>query len=123
MVGRDPLLGDPVAVDAAAERLRDESEVQGAIVTLLEFALGHASPEHRAFVRRRLPALPTVADLVEGIVAAAGRHGPAVEGLRERAAMAMAAFLAMDPSALGLPPSMFRLGDAVWLTPVRPVLS
>jgi hypothetical protein len=33
--------------------------------------------------------------------------------------MAMAAFLSSNPSELGLPAAMFRLGPEVWLTPSR----
>ena len=38
---------------------------------------------------------------------------------RDDAAMAMAAFLTADPSEMGLPAAMFRLGREVWLTPAR----
>ncbi len=122
MPGRAPL-GDPIAVDAAAERLRTEEEVECAIAAVLEFAFGHReqSSASREAIRSRLPESPTVLELVEAVFEHRRRRGPISDEPRRRndAAMAMAAFLAVDPAALGLPAAMFRLGCEVWLTPTR----
>ncbi len=113
---------DPVAVDAAAERLRSEAEVDCAIYTILTFAFGEPAPDGvRHAIRGALPPRPTVLELVDAVFAARRRLGPILEEKTRRvdAGMAMAAFLAVDPAVLGLPAAMFRLGNEVWLTPSR----
>ncbi len=127
MLGRDALVIDPVSVDAAAERLRSDAEVDCAIATVIEFAFGRRgeSRAERDRIRSALPPRPTVLELVEAVFDHHRRAGPIPEEStrRDDAAMAMAAFLAVDPAALGLPAAMFRVGREIWLTPARRALS
>ena len=112
----------PVAVDAAETRLQDR-EVDSAIDTVVTFAFGNAEPIDRYLFRIRssLPVKPSVKELIEAVFDTRRELGPIPDenARRAHAAMAMAAFLSADPSELGLPAAMFRLGPEVWLTPSR----
>jgi hypothetical protein len=117
----------PVSVDASIERFRSENEVDCAIDTVVTFAFGTAEPVDRYLYRIRsaLPAQPTVKELVEAVFTTRREMGPIPDepARRADAAMAMAAFLSADPSELGIPAAMFRVGTEVWLTPARAPLS
>ncbi len=112
-----------VSIDAEQVHLQSEREVDSAIDTVVTFAFGNAEPLDRYLFRIRaaLPPRPSVKELVEAVFRVRGEQGPiSDEGTRrQNAAMAMAAFLSSDPSELGLPAAMFRLGPEVWLTPSR----
>ncbi|MGA8891309.1 MAG: hypothetical protein WB493_07060 [Anaeromyxobacteraceae bacterium] len=112
-----------ISLDAATVHLQDEHEVDSAIDTVVTFAFGNAEPIDRYLFRIRaaLPVRPTVKELVEAVFEARRELGPITDEnvRRDNAAMAMAAFLSDDPSDLGLPAAMFRLGAEVWLTPSK----
>ncbi len=112
-----------VSLDASEVRFHTEREVDSAIDTVVTFAFGAAEPIDRYLgpVHCALPARPTVKELVDAVFRVREGHGPIPEerARRERAAMAMAAFLSADPVELGLPSAMFRVGAEVWLTPAR----
>jgi hypothetical protein len=112
-----------VSLDADQVHLQSDSDVDNAIDTVVTFAFGNAEPLDRYLFRIRaaLPHRPSVKELVEAVFRVRGELGPiSDEGTRrQNAAMAMAAFLSADPSELGLPAAMFRLGPEVWLTPSR----
>jgi hypothetical protein len=112
-----------VSLDADQVHLESEREVDSAIDTVVTFAFGNAEPLDRYLFRIRaaLPHQPSVKELVEAVFRVRGELGPiSDEGTRrQNAAMAMAAFLSADPSEMGLPAAMFRLGPEVWLTPSR----
>jgi hypothetical protein len=124
---RDGNAAGQVAVDASAERLRTEAEVEMAIDTVITFAFGQQEhhDQHLARIRAALPPEPTVLEIVNAVFSAKRQLGPiADEALRRAdAGMAMAAFLSSDPHELGLPAAMFRVGAEVWLTPARVPLS
>ena len=90
---------------------------------MVTFAFGNAEPLDRYLFRIRaaLPHRPTVKELVEAVFQVRGELGPISdeETRRQNAAMAMASFLTSDPSDLGLPAAMVRVGPEVWLTPSR----
>ncbi len=113
----------PVSVDATQVHLNTEREVDSAIDTVVTFAFGHAEPLDRYLYRVRavLPPRPSVKDLVDAVFQVRSESGPIPDeaSRRERAAMAMAAFLSDDPQDLGIPAAMFRLGGEIWLTPSR----
>jgi hypothetical protein len=127
MSERDLHAAGQVAVDASAERLRSEAEVECAIDTILTFAFGRSERlETYVFrVRAVLPQEPTVLEIVDAVFAARREMGPITDEAVRRAdaAMAMAAFLSVEPQDLGLPAAMFRVGGEVWLTPARAALS
>ena len=113
----------PIAVDAAAVRLRSPDEIDSAIDTVLTFAFGHRERlgTHYAGIRAALPPEPSVLELVEAVFAVRRASGPIADEKERRAdaAMAMAAFLSADPQELGLKGAFFRVGDEFWLTPAR----
>jgi hypothetical protein len=112
-----------VSVDATQVHLDTEREVDSAIDTVVTFAFGNAEPLDRYLFRIRsaLPPRPTVKELVDAVFRVRAENGPITDeaARRDRAAMAMAAFLSDDPAELGLPAAMFRVGPEVWLTPAR----
>ncbi len=112
-----------ISLDADHVLLTSEREVDSAIDTVVTFAFGNAEPLDRYLFRIRaaLPHRPSVKALVEAVFRVRGELGPISDEAtrRQNAAMAMAAFLSADPSELGLPAAMFRLGPEVWLTPSR----
>jgi hypothetical protein len=112
-----------VSLDAATFRLQTEREVDSAIDTVVTFAFGNAEPIDRYLFRIRasLPCRPSVVELVDAVFQVRREIGPITDeqARRDNAAMAMAAFLTVDPSEMGLPAAMFRLGREVWLTPSR----
>jgi hypothetical protein len=127
MSERDHNAAGQVAVDASAERLRSEAEVECAIDTILTFAFGQSERlETYVFrVRAALPQEPTVLEIVDAVFEAKREMGPISDEAIRRAdaGMAMAAFLSVEPQELGLPAAMFRVGNEVWLTPARAALS
>ncbi|HET8733698.1 MAG TPA: hypothetical protein VFM45_08005 [Anaeromyxobacteraceae bacterium] len=112
-----------VSVDASQVHLDTEREVDSAIDTVVTFAFGNAEPLDRYLYRIRatLPPRPSVKELVDAVFRVRAESGPIPDepARRDRAAMAMAAFLSDDPAELGLPVAMFRVGAEVWLTPAR----
>jgi hypothetical protein len=112
-----------VSVDATQVHLNTEREVDSAIDTVVTFAFGHAEPLDRYLfrVRAALPQRPSVKALVDAVFQVRSEGGPIPDeaARRDRAAMAMAAFLSDDPQEMGLPAAMFRVGGEVWLTPTR----
>jgi len=116
-----------VALDATQVHFESQREVDSAIDTVVTFAFGNGEPIDRylARVREALPSRPSVKELVETVFRVRGEQGPIPEeaSRRDNAAMAMAAFLTADPSEMGLPAAMFRLGPEIWLTPSRTPLS
>ncbi len=112
-----------ISVDATQVHLDTEREVDSAIDTVVTFAFGTAEPLDRYLFRIRaaLPPRPNVKELVEAVFRVRAETGPIPDeaARRDRAAMAMAAFLSEDPTELGLPAAMFRVGQEVWLTPSR----
>lgn len=113
-----------ISLDADQVHLQSELEVDSAIDTVVTFAFGTAEPLDRYLFRIRaaLPPRPSVKALVEAVFQVRGELGPISDERtrRQNAALAMAAFLSADPSEMGLPAAMFRLGQEVWLTPTRP---
>jgi hypothetical protein len=112
-----------ISLDADQVHLQSEREVDSAIDTVVTFAFGTAEPLDRYLFRIRaaLPPRPSVKELVEAVFRVRGELGPISDEhtRRQNAALAMAAFLSADPSELGLPAAMFRLGQEIWLTPSR----
>ena len=112
-----------ISLDAETVHLQSEHEVDSAIDTVVTFAFGNAEPLDRYLFRIRaaLPSRPTVKELVAAVFTTRRELGPITDARlrRENAALAMAAFLSADPSDLGLPAAMFRLGAEVWLTPSK----
>ncbi len=112
-----------ISVDATQVHLDTEREVDSAIDTVVTFAFGTSEPLDRYLFRIRaaLPPRPNVKELVEAVFRVRAENGPIPDesARRDRAAMAMAAFLSDDPADLGLPAAMFRVGPEVWLTPSR----
>jgi hypothetical protein len=127
MSERDHNAAGQVAVDASAEQLRSEAEIECAIDTILTFAFGRSERlESYVFrVRAALPPEPTVLEIVDAVFEARRELGPITDEAIRRAdaGMAMAAFLSVEPQDLGLPAAMFRVGNEVWLTPARVALS
>ena len=127
MSERDRNAAGQVAVDASAERLRSEAEIECAIDTILTFAFGKSErlESYIYRVRAALPQEPTVLEIVDAVFEARREMGPIPdeETRRADAGMAMAAFLSVEPQDLGLPAAMFRVGNEVWLTPARVALS
>ena len=112
-----------VSLDASTVLLQTEREVDSAIDTVVTFAFGNSEPIDRYLFRIRaaLPSRPSVMELVDAVFHVRRELGPITDEKvrRDNAAMAMAAFLTADPSEMGLPAAMFRLGREVWLTPAR----
>jgi hypothetical protein len=113
----------PISVDATQVFLMSEREIDSAIDTVVTFAFGNAEPLDRYLFRIRaaLPPRPSVKALVDAVFQVRAEVGPISDEAerRDRAAMAMAAFLSDDPSEMGMPAAMFRVGQEVWLTPSR----
>lgn len=112
-----------IALDAADHKLQSEHEVDSAVDTVVTFAFGSGEPldPYLSRVRSTLGPRPTVKELVDAVFHVRGESGPITDELerRENAGMAMAAFLSADPTDLGIPAAMFRVGQEVWLTPSR----
>jgi hypothetical protein len=127
MSERDRNAAGPVAVDASAERLRTEAEVECAIDTVLTFAFGQEERLGRYLprIRATLPLEPSVLEIVDAVFSAKRELGPILDEATRRAdaGMAMAAFLSANPRDLGLPSAMFRVGGEVWLAPPQMPLS